>query len=104
MNREKPVIDDILYNSDYLLRYFICNDSIFDENIKKEVPPLNIIQQVFNSVNSQYSWTVASNQGGFADEQIANAKISMDDMFHITFEKSPKENTSLNEKKRYDNT
>lgn len=44
MNREKPVIDEILYNSDYLLRSLSHNDHIFDENTKKEVPPLNIIQ------------------------------------------------------------
>ena len=35
MNREKPVIDEILYNNDYLLRYLFRNDHIFDENIKK---------------------------------------------------------------------
>ena len=35
MNREKPVIDEILYNNDYLLRYLLCNDHIFDENIKR---------------------------------------------------------------------
>ena len=48
---------------------------------------MNIIQQVFNSVNRQYSWIVAGNQEGFKDGQLANAKISMDDIFHITFEK-----------------
>ena len=42
MNHEKPVIDDILYNCDYLLRHFLGNDRIFDENLKKEVPILDI--------------------------------------------------------------
>ena len=51
MNHEKLVIDDILYNSDYVLRHLLGNDRIFDENLKKEVPPLSMIQQVFNDVN-----------------------------------------------------
>ena len=51
MNREKPVIDEILYNSDYLLRYLFHDDHTFDENTKKEAPSLNIIQQVFNGIN-----------------------------------------------------
>ena len=104
MSHEKPVIDEILYNNDYLLRYLFRNDHIFDENIKKEVPPLNIIQQVFNSVNRQYSWIVAGNQEGFADGQLANAKISMDDVFHITFEKPIDESASLDKKTKDDNT
>ena len=104
MSHEKPVIDEILYDRDYLLRYLFRNDHIFDENTKKEVPPLNIIQQVFNRVNSKYSWIVAGNQEGFADGQLANAKISMNDVFHITFEKSSAENTSLGKKKKDDNT
>ena len=47
MNREKPVIDEILCNSDYALRHFLGDNKIFDENLKKEVPVLEIIQQVF---------------------------------------------------------
>ena len=101
---KKPVIDEILYNNDYLLRYLFRNDHIFDENIKKEVPALNIIQQVFNSVNRQYSWIVAGNQEGFTDGQRANAKISMDDVFHITFENPFDASTSLYKKKKDDNT
>jgi hypothetical protein len=104
MNHEKPVIDEILYDRDYLLRYLFHNDHIFDEFTKKEVPPLNIIQQVFNSVNSQYSWIIAGNQEGFADGQLANAKISMNDVFHITFEKSLDESAPLDKKKKDDNT
>ena len=46
MNREKPVIDEILYNSDYALRYLLGDNKIFDDNLKKEVPVLDIIQQV----------------------------------------------------------
>ena len=37
MNREKPVIDEILYNSDYALRHLLGDNKIFDENLKKEV-------------------------------------------------------------------
>ena len=35
MNREKPVIDEILYNSDYALRHLIGDNQIFDDNLKK---------------------------------------------------------------------
>ena len=55
MNREKPVIDEILYNSDYVLRHLLGDNQIFDENLKKEVHVLDIIQQVFNNVNQHYS-------------------------------------------------
>ena len=34
MNREKPVIDEILYNSDYALRHLLVDNKIFDENLK----------------------------------------------------------------------
>ena len=30
MNREKPVVDGILYNSDYLLRYLFHHDHTFN--------------------------------------------------------------------------
>ena len=89
MNREKPVIDEILYNSDYLVRHFLGNDHIFYENLKKEVPVLDMIQQVFNGVNEQYSWIVAGNQRGYADGELGNTKISIDDVFHVIFEKPP---------------
>ena len=62
MNREKRVINEILYNSDYMLRHFLGNNQIFDENLKKDIPVLDIIQQVFNDVNQHYSWIVAGNQ------------------------------------------
>ena len=55
MNREKPVIDEIVYNSDYALRQFLGDNQILDENIKKQVPVLDMIQQVFNVVNQNYS-------------------------------------------------
>ena len=61
MNREKPVIDEIIYNSDYALRHFLGDNKIFHENLKKEVPVLDIIQQVFNNVNQHHSWIVAGN-------------------------------------------
>ena len=34
MNHEKPVIDEILYNSDYMLRHLLGKKSIFYENLK----------------------------------------------------------------------
>ena len=89
MNREKPVIDEILYNSDYVLRHFLGNNQIFDENLKKEIPVLEVIQQVFNDVNQQYSWIAAGNQRGYKDGQLDNAKISMDNVFQDIFEKPP---------------
>ena len=43
MNPKKLVIDEILYDHDYLLRVLFRDDKLFDENLKKEVPPLNMI-------------------------------------------------------------
>ena len=45
MNREKPVIDEILYNSDYALRHLLGNNQIFDGNLKKQVPILDMINK-----------------------------------------------------------
>ena len=98
------MIYEILYNDDYLLRYLFHDDHTFDENTRKEVPPLSIIQQVFNGINKRYSWIVKGNQEGFEDNELNNAKIPIDDMFHIMFEKSPDKNTSLGGKKKNDNT
>ena len=78
MNREKPVIDEILYNSDYVLRHLLGDNQILDKNLKKEVPVLDIIQQVFNDANQHYSWIVARNQRGYDDKQFDSAKVSMD--------------------------
>ena len=61
MSHEKLIIGEILYNSDYMLRHLLGNNQIFDENLRKEVPILDMIQQVFNDVNQQYSWIVARN-------------------------------------------
>ena len=36
MNHEKPVINEILYNRDYLLIHLLGNDHIFNENLKRE--------------------------------------------------------------------
>ena len=94
MNREKPVIDESLYNSDYALRHFLGDNKIFDENLKKEVPILYVIQQVFNNVNQHYSWIVAGNQWGYDDKQLNSAKVSMDNMFYVVFTKPHDENTS----------
>ena len=68
MNHEKPVIDEILYNSDYALRNLLGDNQIFDENLKRQVPVLDMIQQVFNDVNQHYSWITAGNQRGYDKE------------------------------------
>jgi hypothetical protein len=94
MNHEHPVIDEILYDEDYLLRHLFSDNHTFDENTKKEVPPLHIIQQVFNGINKQYSWIVKGNQQGCEDSQLDNAKILIDYVFPIVSEKPPDEHTS----------
>ena len=63
------------------------DNKIFDENLKKEVPVLDIIQQVFNNVNQHYSWIVAGNQRGYDENQLRNAKVSMDNMFYVFLQK-----------------
>ena len=65
ISHERRVIDEFFYDGDYLLRYLFCDNHTFDENTKKEVPPLHIIQQVFNGINQQYSWILKGNQQGF---------------------------------------
>ena len=87
-----------------MLRHFLGNNQIFDENLKKEIPVLDIIQQVFNDVNQQYSWIVAGNQRGYVDGQLYDAKISMDNIFQGMFAKPPDKNTSTESKKKDDNT
>ena len=94
MNHEKPVIDEILYNSDYALRHLLEDNKIFDENLKKEVPVLDIIQQVF--------WIVAGNQRGYDENKLRNAKVSMDNMFYVLFTKPPDKNTPKKIKKNKD--
>ena len=102
MNHEKPVIDEILYNSDYALRHLLGDNKIFDENLKKEVPVLDIIQQVFNNVNQHHSWIVAGNQRGYEENQLRNAIVSMDNIFYVVFTKPHDENTSKKTKKKKD--
>ena len=102
MNREKPEIDEILYNSDYALRHLLGDNKIFDENLKKEVPVLDIIQQVFNNANQHYSWIVAANQKGYDEHQLRNTKVSIDNMFYVVFTKPHDENTSKKIKKKKD--
>ena len=63
--------------------YVFLDDHTFDENTKKEVPPLHIIQQVFNGINQQYSWIVKGNQQGFEESCLSNAKILVNDVFPI---------------------
>ena len=104
VNHEKLVINEILYNSDYMLRHLVGNNQIFDENLKKEVPVLDIIQQVFNDVNNHYSWIVAGNQRGYLKGQLDNANASMDNVFQVIFAKPPDNNTPKEDKTKCDNT
>ena len=78
-------------------------NGIIDEDTKNEVPPLNIAQQVFKCINKQHSWTVKGNQG-FEDGQLNDAKILVDDVFHVVFEKPLDKYTSLDDNKKDDNT
>ena len=75
---------------------------IFDENLKKEAPILDVIQQVFNNVNQHYSWIVAGNQRAYDDGQLNNAKVCMDNMFYVVFTK-PLEKTTSKKIKEKDN-
>ena len=104
MNREKHVIDEILYNSDYVLRHFLRDNRIFDVNLKKEVPVLDVIQQVFNDVIQHYSWIVAGNQRGYGDKQLDSDKVSMDKVFYVLFAKPPDKNTSKENEYKNANT
>ena len=104
MNHEKLVISEILYNSDFMLRHLLGNNQIFDENLKKEIPVLDIIQQVFNDVNHHYSWIVAGNQRGYIDGQLDNAKVSMDNVFQVIFAKPPEKDAPSDDKRKDDNT
>jgi hypothetical protein len=47
---------------------------------------------------------VAGNQGGYDNKQLANAKISMDNIFYVPFEKLLDENAPSDEKRKDDNT
>ena len=98
MSHKKLVIGEILYNSDYMLRHLLGNNQSFDENLKKEVPVLDMNQQVFNDVNQQYSWIVAGNQRGYVEGQLDNAKVIMDDVFQVLFAKPLDKNTSTKTK------
>ena len=72
--------------------------------LKKEVPILDIIQQVFNNVNQHYSWIVAGNQIGYDNGQLNSAKVSMDNMVYVVFTKPHDENTSKLINKKDDKT
>ena len=104
MNHENPVIDEFFYNSDYALRHLLGDNKIFDENLKKEVPVLDIIQQVFNNVNQHHFWIVAGNQKGYDEHQLRNGKVSMDNMFYVVFTKTHDENTSKKVRNKDDKT
>ena len=104
MNHENPVIDEILYNSDYALRHLLGDNKIFDENLKKEVLVLDITQQVFSNVNQHYSWIVARNQRDYDDKQLSSAKVSMDNNFYVVFTKPHDKNTSKETMYKHDKT
>ena len=101
MNREKPVIDEILYNSDYALRHLLGDNQIFERILKRKSPYFRYNQQVFNNFNQYCSWIVAGNQRGYDDKQLNSAKVCMDNMFYVVFTKPHDENTSkkINKKK-----
>ena len=104
MSQENPVIDEILYNEEYMLRYVFHDHHAFDENTKKEVPHLHIIQQVFNGINQKYSWIIKGNQQGFEESSLNDPKILVDDVFPIVFEKPPENHTPKDVKTKDDNT
>jgi hypothetical protein len=104
VNHEKLVINEILYNSEYMLRHLLGDNQIFDENLKKEVPVLNLIQQVFNDVNNHYSWIVVGNQKGYLNGQLDNAKIPMENVFQVIFAKTPNKDAPSDDKRKDDNT
>ena len=82
-----------------MLRHLLGNNQIFDENLKKEVPVLDIIQQVFNDVNQHYSWIAAGNQRGYDEKQLNSAKVSIDNVFYVVF-KNAMMKTSLSKLRR----
>ena len=98
------MIDEILYNSVYNLRHLFGNNQTFDENLKKKIPVLDMIQQVFNDVNQQYSWIVVGNQRGYVDGQLNDAKISMDNVLQVMFAKPSDKNTPMEKHTKDDNT
>ena len=104
MNREKAVIEEILHNSDYALRHLLGDNQIFYENLMKQVPVLDMAQQVFNDVHQHYSWITAGNQRGYDKKQLDSAKVSMDNVFYVLFTKSPNTNTSKENKDKDDKT
>ena len=62
MSYEHPMIDEILFDKDLKRRCMSHDHHAFEENAKNKVPPLHIIEQVFNGINHQYSWIVKVNQ------------------------------------------
>ena len=80
------------------------DNQILYDNLKKKVPILDIIQQVFNDTNQHYSWIVAGNQRGYDNGKLTTAKVSMDNMFYVVFTKPRDENTPKEIKNKDDNT
>ena len=77
---------------------------LFDENLKKQVPVLDMIQQVFNDVNQHYSWITAGNQRGYDKKQLDSAKVSIGNVFYVLITKPPDTNTSKGSKDKSDKT
>ena len=84
------------------LRHLLGDNKIFDKNLQKEVPILDVIQQVLNNVNQHFPWIVAGNQRGYDKNQLRNAKVSMDNMFYVVFTKPHDGNTSKKVKNKDD--
>ena len=59
-------------------------------------------QQVFKNVIQHYSWIVAGNKRVYDENQLRNAKVSMDNMFYVVFTKPHDENTSKKIKNKKD--
>ena len=76
------------------------DNKTFHENLKKEVPILDVIQQIFYNVNQCYSWIVAGNQRGYDNGKLNNAKVSLDNMSYVVFTKPHDEITSKEIKKK----
>ena len=104
MSKEKPVIDEILHNKEYMMRYVFHDHHTFDENAKKEVPAIHIIQQVFNGINRKHAWIVKGNQEGFEEGSLNNPSILVYHVFPILFEKPPENPTPKDVRTKDDNT
>ncbi|KAE8784333.1 5-methylthioadenosine/S-adenosylhomocysteine deaminase [Hordeum vulgare] len=88
VNYESPIIDDIIFDEDLMQRYRSRDHLAFEENARKEVPKLYLIQQVFNGINKRYSSILQGNKDGYDEECLDRAKVLIDDAFLIVYERS----------------